>query len=269
MQIQAEVVGQCLAIENVIEQTFVAFAHQHHVMRHIGILPVGTEVPDKQAHGVFCALQLAVGPPPTISGRQQPPVGCSRVGVRDDDVRVDTLTAIEHHAGRAAVFDKDLADRGVHTQRAALRFDQRDEPIHQATRPAHRKMDAVAALELGNQRVYRRRRKRVAANQQRMETEHDPEFRMLDVARDKPVHRAVKLRVKKIWQHREHFSEAVERLVEQPVETDVIKLRAGLEKALVAGHIVRAEARNLGFHGFVVARVVEMGAVVESDAVER
>jgi len=94
-------------LEDVLQQTFVARAQQHHVVRHVGVLLVGAEVPDKQAHGVAALVNALVGPVAAVFRRDQVAVGPGRVGVGDHDVSSHELAAGQRHARGASVHHLD------------------------------------------------------------------------------------------------------------------------------------------------------------------
>jgi hypothetical protein len=62
VQVQAEVFGQLVVFKNVLQQTFVARAQHHHVVRHIGVLAVGAKVPNKQTRRIVALGNALVGP---------------------------------------------------------------------------------------------------------------------------------------------------------------------------------------------------------------
>ena len=49
VQVQAEIFGQRVVFKNVLQQTFVARPQHHHVVRHVFVLLVRAEIPDKQS----------------------------------------------------------------------------------------------------------------------------------------------------------------------------------------------------------------------------
>ena len=49
VQIQTEIFRQLVIFENILQQAFVAWAQDHHVVRHIVVFSVGAKVPHKQA----------------------------------------------------------------------------------------------------------------------------------------------------------------------------------------------------------------------------
>jgi hypothetical protein len=68
VEVEREVVGEHLLLEDVVEQLFVARAQEDGVVRHVFVLPVGAEVPDEEGHGVARALDARVGPGRRASG---------------------------------------------------------------------------------------------------------------------------------------------------------------------------------------------------------
>ena len=64
MQIKAEIFRQVLPRENIVQQFLITWPEHHGVVVDIIIPALGPEIPDKQAHGIARAGDLAIGPAP-------------------------------------------------------------------------------------------------------------------------------------------------------------------------------------------------------------
>ena len=129
----------------------------------------------------------AIAPAPARDAAEQPPVGPRGIGVRHHDVGLDALAGGEPHAGRGAAGDGDLGDLSAEPHLAALALDQVHQPVYEAAGAAHREVHAVATLEVRDQAVDRGDVERIAADEQRMETQHEAQPRIAHVARDHRV----------------------------------------------------------------------------------
>mmetsp|Transcript_53793 Transcript_53793/g.126972 ORF Transcript_53793/g.126972 Transcript_53793/m.126972 type:complete len:228 (-) Transcript_53793:961-1644(-) len=88
VQVEAEVVGQVLLREDVVQQALVARAQRDGVVGHVGVLAPRAEVPDEQAHRVARLGDAPVRPVAPVASRQQALVGEGRIRVA------------HHHIGR-------------------------------------------------------------------------------------------------------------------------------------------------------------------------
>ena len=130
-------------------------------------------------------------------------------------------------------------------------------------------MHATLALEPGDQGVDGAGGERVAADQERMEAEDGAQPVILDEFRDEAVDAAPAAEADEVGGDAGHVGPVQERHVAELLEADAVDLLAGGHEAVVASDVVGREAGDLGAHGVGVAAVVEGGAVVEADAVER
>jgi len=188
----------------------------------VWVLPAGAEVPDEQAHRVARLGEPLGRPPAAVRGGEQRVVGRRRVGVGDDDPRGDRLAAGEPDADGAPVLDQDLGDGGFAADLAALIFDQPDQAGDEAVGAAHREVNAVGALEEADQRVHRGDRQRIAADEQRMEREDDPQPRIPDVAADQLEDAAVAAQPDEVRQDARHVDPRGERRVAELFEADPV-----------------------------------------------
>ena len=150
MEIEAEIVGQHLAFEDVASAARGSAARA----RWCGagrrrICALGAEIPDEQAHRVARALDPPVGPAPA---RVVPAAGGDR-SRRESALETtisarDRLAGRQPHAGRAAVRDLDLAHlRARSACVPPCPSISPTRPSHQRARAAHREVDAPAPLE--------------------------------------------------------------------------------------------------------------------------
>ena len=166
MQVEAEIVGQAVVPKNIGEQAFVARAQHHGVVGNIGVLPVGTKVPNEQTHGVAATLYALVGPVPPVLGGHQVAVSPCGVAVADHDVGAQLLASGELHTGGSTVFNHDALDLGIAAQGHAACLQQIDHALHDGSGAAHGRVNPVAPLQGVDQAVNARHRERIAANQQ-------------------------------------------------------------------------------------------------------
>ncbi|EEF25157.1 conserved hypothetical protein, partial [Ricinus communis] len=268
MQVEAEIVGQQLALEDVVQQRPVARAEQYGVVRHRVVATARAEVPDEQAHRIARVVEAAIGPALAPGGRQQVLVGIGGVGVRHHDIGRQRFAAAQPYAGGAAIVRGDLDHFSVAAHAVALPLDQTDQPADQTAGAAHREVHAPLPLQMRDQSVDRRDGERVAADEQRMKAQHEAQPLVAHMTGHQAVQAAVALQLHHRRQHARHVDPAVEGHVAQLFETDPEGGFAGLHEALVAGHVVRRQPRHLASHRLGVAGAVEGFAVVEADAVE-
>jgi len=101
-------------------------------------------------------------------------------------------------------------------------------------------MDTAIPLEEGDQRTDRTGRERVAAHQQRVETEHRPQLLVLDVLGDQRVHAAQTAQPKQVRRHLRHVRPAGERHVPKLFETHPIDRLAVPHERVGAIDVTRA-----------------------------
>ena len=239
------------------------------MVRDVGVPAARAEVPDEQAHRVARLLDAPVGPAAAVLRRQQVAVGPRRIGVGHHHVGGDLLAGRQAHAAGALALHHDLGHRLIAAHAAALPLDQAHQALHQAARAAHREVHAEAPLEEGDQAVDRGGGEGIAAHQQRLEGQHHAQPLVLHMLAGQRIDRAIALQFQQLGQHARHVGPAVEGHVAQLLEADLVDRLAGGEEALVAGHVARREAGDLGAHRRGIAAVVEARAIVEADAIER
>ena len=94
MQIEAEIIGQRLALEQILQQFAIAGTHQDGVVADVIIMAIDAEIPDEQAHGIFGPVELGVGPAPARARGNEMAIGPGRIGVRNDDVGGEFFAAL-------------------------------------------------------------------------------------------------------------------------------------------------------------------------------
>src|SRR5690606_14523130 len=106
------------------------------------------------------------------------------------------------------------------------------------------------------------------ADAQRVEREHLAELLAREMTLDEAEHAPIALEPHQIGDDPHHRPRGEDGDVPEPEESLLEDLAALLEEALVAGDVVRTDARDLRPHPRRVAAVVEGLPVVEADPVE-
>jgi hypothetical protein len=249
--------------------SLVARPEHDRVVRDLRVFAFSPEIPDKKAHRVPLSIDARVRPALAVLGRDEVAVRPRRVGVGDDDVGLDALTVREQHAARALALDEDLLHLGPAAHGAALAFDQRYEAVHQRAGTADGKVHAPVALEEGDERVDRRRRERVPADEERVKAQHLAEPVVLHVARHHAVDGAVAAELDHLRDDLRHVHPRAEGHVAQLLEADAKDLLALRDEALVPGHVAGLEFADLAAHFGGVAGVIKLLTVGKPDPVER
>jgi len=150
VQIEAEILGQNFALEDVVEQALVARAHENHVVGQGIVTTPCAEVPNKEAHGVVRLLHLAVGPDGALGASQCGLVCPCGIGIGDHHVGLDALATLERDACSASRLDHNAIDLGREPQLATNSLEQADHGADNGTRAAHGRVHPKAALERCN-----------------------------------------------------------------------------------------------------------------------
>ena len=239
-------------------------------MRHVLIFAARAEIPDEQAHGISGAFDPPVGPARPRRCRQQMPVGPGRIGIGDHDDRRRRSRPDASRTPQAAP-SLTMISRTSWLQSTAptLPFDQLHQTVDQAPGAAHRKMHAPAPFQEGDQAIDRACGKRVAADQQRMEAEHDAQPGIAKEFRDQAVDAAIARQPDHLGRDPRHVGPFAERHVAELFESDLEDLLAGLHVAVVAADIAGRKSCDLRAHGGRIAGVIEVRAVLKADPVER
>ena len=175
VDVEAHVLGQDAAAEDVAQQPLVAGAGQDGVMPRIGPHParsLGPEIPDEQAHRQLGAVELA----PAVHRLRRPlgqetGVGMGRIGIGHDDIGPD-LARRPPRRTPAARPASSVRIRSTST------FWRTSPPIrsiapghgggHRA-HAAHRVVHALLGLQMADQGVDRRHPRRIPADEEGME----------------------------------------------------------------------------------------------------
>ena len=102
-----------------------------------------------------------------------------------------------------------------------------------------------------------------------MKTHDDAKFGVLDVLRHHAMNGAPSFHANQVWHGFDHFGDRVKSDHAHLLETQFKALLRRLHEVLKTLHILWAELGNFCQHGLLVIAVIEMGAVVKTDAVER
>jgi hypothetical protein len=239
------------------------------VVRQVFVPAFGTEVPDKEAHGIVAARHLGIRPDPTRGGRQHVAIGVGRIGIRYHDVGGNLPAIGEPNANRPAAFQQNFLDIGIAKDLAALVFEQPGQRGHDRTGAAHRGVNAILAFQRGNEAIDLGDRKRVTPNQQGMKTKDLLQLLALKVPHGHAVDRLPGLHA----HHRRHGSQ---KIAEAPKARSAQFFVAEFEtdhglthKGVIARNLLRAaHTGDLRAHGGRRAKVIKVAAVMETNAVE-
>ena len=102
-----------------------------------------------------------------------------------------------------------------------------------------------------------------------MKTHHDAQFGVLDVLRHHAVNRAPSFHANQVWHGFDKFGHRVKGNHAHLLKTQFVAIFRGFHEILKTLYILWAELGNFSQHGLLVIAVIEMGAVIETDAVER
>ena len=269
MQVQAEVFRQVLPPEDVIQQAPVPRPEEDRMVGDIRILTLRPKVPYEQPHRVARPLDSRVRPPAAVGLGNHVSIQPRGIGVGHHDVGAQLFSARQSHTARRPRFHDQGLDIRVEANLPSLFLDQTDQSVDQYAGPSDREVDPPLPLEERDQRVDRRGGKRVSADQQRVKRQDLPEFLVLDERRHEPIHGPIALEADHRRSDPEHVHRRRERDMPQLFEPDAKNPLAHFHERVVAIHVAGREPRDLGSHPLGVAGVVELGAVVEPDAVER
>ena len=92
----------------------------------------------------------------------------SGVGVRDDDIGADLLTALQRHACRAAIFHRDLINRFAQQNAPTLIAHDIRHSLGNRSNTAHGVVDAIGLLQIADQDVNRRDVEWITADEERV-----------------------------------------------------------------------------------------------------
>jgi hypothetical protein len=118
VQVEAEIISQVVALENVFQQALVTWPKQHHVVRHIFVPLVGTKVPNEQTHRIFAGLNFGIAPDLAVFGVDQVLVSLGGIGITDNNICRQCLTIGHRHARGATIGYFDASDFSASAQTA-------------------------------------------------------------------------------------------------------------------------------------------------------
>ena len=273
MQIEREIFRQDLFLEDVGQQPFVALAEDDVVVGEIGVgVPFfSAKVDDKQRHAVFGELFVAcVGVAQAARfGGDHVQVGPGYVGVGDDVIGfVDGSIGQTDAGGGTAVYQY-LLYLSIQVELAAQLFNQSGHCRHQRARAALRIMYAPFPFQVMDHGVDRRRIKRIAANQQRVEGKNAAQKIVFHEAGGVLVDRFMRLQLDEVRGDAQHIADGQKWFVGQLHKAFLEDGFGSRHKAMVAGHIGRVPFGDFAGDEVRVVVVVEGTPFVVKDAVER
>ncbi len=194
-------------------------------------------------------------------------VGVPGVSVRNHQVRREVSLDRLHPHGPAPL-DADLRRLGFRHDPTAQLLEDLPQRLHHRIHAAPGEPDAALALQEWDHEVDGRRVERISAHEEGMERVDEPMAEVLEKAVDEGRHGAVGPELGHAREEPQHGSDGVEGLGPQSVGddgvvdgTDLVHERV---EPLRIGRIVLA---HLLLHALGVAHVVQMGVVMEVDAV--
>ncbi len=238
------------------------------MLRHILEFTAGTEVPNEQTRRELGALDLAIRPVPAILRAQQMAIGPRRIRIRHHDVRRDHLAVRKPYACCTTFVDQDFIHLRIATELNALAFHELNHALYERAGSAHRGVNTVLLLKVGDERVDRSNRIRVTANKERVKAQHRLKFGILDVTSHQRMQTTKTLHLQHLRDHLQHVTQTRKRNHTELLVTEVVGLLAGLQETVVTFDILRGHLLNLGPHGIGIAAVVEMRAIVEAESEE-
>ena len=269
VQVDRKVLWQHAMIVDVVEQAFVAWAEQDHVVRDARPAALDAEMHHEQGGAEALARQAARIIRAALGAGQQVLVAVHDVGIAGDGIEPFAPARMRFDLGRLLAQRVHMDHRVVQPHRAAKPFEMahhaRDQPVGSATRPPHAAID----FQLVDQRVDAAGLHRIAADQQRVEAQRLAQFLVLDIARDHRIDAAPGLLLGERRCRLKHRFEIEERHM---AELDVAFLVNGFgifEEPLVACNVGRIELGDLAEQLLFVVRIVELRPVGPGEPVER
>ena len=184
MQVKAEIFRQMVVFEYIGQQRFIAWAQQHHVMRHVFKTFVGAKVPNKKAHGILTLLNLGVGPHLAVLWVDQVLISPRRIGVANDDISRNRFAGGQRDTTDPALVDVDAANFSARTQAAAHAFDHIHQAVDQSPGTAHGPVHAKASFQRIDKGINAGHGKRITANQERLQAQGLAQLGVFDVGGD-------------------------------------------------------------------------------------
>ncbi len=173
MQVEGEIFCQFFLIEDIFQESLVAFAQNDIMVFQLGveIAFLCTEIYYKERHAILSSLNFFVGVLFALAFRNHMPVGKGYIRIRHHRVSPVFGTPFQANSFCRPVFNKDLIDFRAFVNLPALLTDEFFHSIHNGTGSAHGVVYAPLALEIMNHGVDGGSLKWIAANQQRVEGE--------------------------------------------------------------------------------------------------
>ncbi len=212
MQIEAEILGQHLALEDVVEQLAVARPDQDRVVAR------------RRRSGGACRNTRGTGPSNNSRGRscdRSSAAAPTRAGDGDRSRRnrrwrrrCRRRSSRRSPAARpvAAPFSTMMASTSqLQRTSSALALDQVDEARDERAGAAHGEMHAPALLQRGDQAVDGAGAERIAADQQRMEAEDGAQALVTEMLRDQRIDAAIALQAHEVRRDARHVERRTKR----------------------------------------------------------
>ena len=182
------------------------------------------ELPDEQPHRPALPRQFPLRPAPFGCIPQQPVIGVARIRIRHHDIGAQHLTTHQPHTRGATRFQHNLIDLGIQPQATALRSNHPRQRQRKRRHPAHRIMNPEFLLQMADQDIHRRHMKRIAADEQRVKRQREPQGFVFDARRRMALNRLVGPQPRKGRQHLEQIRKPVHRALPKVFKPEPIAL---------------------------------------------
>jgi hypothetical protein len=117
-------------LKDVLQQTFVTRAKDHHVMGDVGVLTVCAKMPEQQAPRILALGDALGGPVPAVLWLNQMATGPGGVAVANHNVGCDEPSTSQFNTARPTAFDTDTGHRRVVADRDLAVAQQLDQFTH-------------------------------------------------------------------------------------------------------------------------------------------
>ena len=121
---------------------------------------------------------------------------------------------------------------------------------------------------MGNQTIDRSGPERIAADEQGMKAQREPQIGMAHEFRGGGIDAAISPQPCEIGHVAQHVEQRIERDVAQPFEADAKNRFAVAHEALISAHIAGGYPFDFAQHCGVIGETIEMATIVEHDAIE-
>ena len=211
VQIEREIGRQLRPVEDFADQLAVAGAEADGVVLDVGAVRLQAEIDDEERHREFLALQAFRRRGAAFRAGQELVIGVHDVGIGGDEVGGKAPSVLQDNGRGAAVRELDLCRLRRQMHRAAEILKQPHHAGHERAGAAAREPDAPLPLQRMDQRIDRRRREGIAADEQRMEGKGLPKLPVLNEARDLGIDAAPGLQAGELRAGLHHVAEVEER----------------------------------------------------------